>query len=179
MPKRLIKRLFPNATNLRDHKQLRWLGKLLHDPNLLHLNRTSVSGAVSVGLFVALIPTPFQMPIAALLALLFRVNLPISVVLVWISNPVTMPAIFYFCYLLGAWILQVPVSDIEFEMTTQWLIDEFSLLWKPILLGSLIVGVLSAALGNMIVRLLWRLQVIKRWKERKARKLLKKQQSSR
>ena len=143
MPKRLIKRYFPDANKLRDHKQLRWLGKLLHDPNLLHLNRASVSGAVSVGLFVALLPTPFQMPIAALFALLFRVNLPISVVLVWVSNPITMPAIFYFCYLLGAWILRVPVSDVEFEMTTQWFIDEFWLLWKPIFLGSLIIGVLS------------------------------------
>jgi uncharacterized protein (DUF2062 family) len=69
MPKRFIRRYLPDSHKIRDHKQLRWLGKILEDPNLLHLNRYSVSGAVSVGLFVALLPIPFQMIIAALLAL--------------------------------------------------------------------------------------------------------------
>lgn len=173
MPKRLIKRFLPDQHKIREHKHLRWLGKLLEDPNLLHLNRSSVSGAVSVGIFVALIPTPFQMVIAALFALLFRVNLPISVVLVWISNPLTMPPIFYSAYLVGAWILQVPVPDIEFEFTAKWLMDELGLIWQPLVLGSLVVGIVSAVLGNMLVRVLWRLHVIKNWKERKARKLRK------
>lgn len=173
MPKRIIKQFLPDHEKLREHKQLKWLGKLLDDPNLLHLNRTSVSGATSVGLFVALMPAPFQMVIAALFAFLFRVNLPISIVLVWISNPLTMPPIFYFCYLVGAWILQVPVSESEFEMTTQWIMNELWLIWQPLVLGSLLVGTVLAVAGNILIRLMWRMHVIRNWKERKARKAKK------
>lgn len=170
MPKRFIRRYLPDSHKIRDHKQLRWLGKILEDPNLLHLNRYSVSGAVSVGLFVALLPVPFQMIIAALLALLFRVNLIVSLIMVWISNPLTMGPIFYFTYLVGAWILQTPVQDLEFEFTAQWFLDEIELIWQPLLLGSLVAGVIFAFIGNIIVRLAWRMHVIRNWKARKLRK---------
>ncbi len=170
MPKRLIKRYLPDQNTIRTHKNLRWLGKLLEDPNLLHLNKYSVSGAVSVGIFVALIPAPFQMVLAAVMALIIRANLPISVVLVWISNPITMPPIFYFTYLVGAQILQVPLPDIEFEFTTEWLMQEFGAIWQPLLFGSLLVGLICAVAGNVIVRIFWRMHVIKNWKLRKERK---------
>jgi len=173
MPKRLIKRYFPDQKSLRDHKKLRWLGKLLEDPNLLHLNKHSVSAAVSVGLFVGLVPAPFQMVVAAVLAFLVRANLPISVTLVWVSNPITMPPIFYFTYLVGAEILQVPLPDIEFEFSMEWFIQEFGAIWQPLLLGSLLVGLISAIAGNVIVRILWRLHVIKNWKLRKEKKRIK------
>ncbi len=176
MPKRFIRRYLPDSHKIRDHKQLRWLGKILEDPNLLHLNRYSVSGAVSVGLFVAILPAPFQMIIAALLALLFRVNLIVSIVLVWISNPLTMGPIFYFTYLVGAWILQTPAQDLEFEFTMQWFMDEIGLIWQPLVLGSLVAGVICAILGNIIVRLAWRMHVIRNWKARKARKLRRQQE---
>ncbi|NOX42885.1 MAG: DUF2062 domain-containing protein [Gammaproteobacteria bacterium] len=173
MPKRLIKRLIPDQNKIRDHKKLRWLGKLLEDPNLLHLNRYSVSGAVSVGLFVALVPAPFQMLMAAVMALFIRVNLPISVIVVWVSNPITMPPIFYFTYLVGAKILQVPLPDIQFEFTTEWFMQEFGAIWEPLLLGSLLVGLICAVVGNIVVRIFWRMHVIKSWKLRKAKKLKK------
>ena len=108
MPRKLIKRYLPDHKKIREHKHLRFLGALLHDPNILHLNRRSVSGAFSLGLFVAFIPVPFQMVLSALGAIFFRVNLPIAVGLVWVTNPLTMPPLFYFAYKVGTWILQVP-----------------------------------------------------------------------
>jgi len=179
MPKRLIKRFLPDQNSIRNHKNLRWLGKLLDDPNLLHLNKHSVSWAVSVGLFVALVPAPFQMVFAAVLALLVRANLPISVVLVWVSNPITMPPIFYFTYLVGAQILQVPLPDIEFAFTVEWFMQEFSIIWQPLLLGSLLVGLICALAGNVLVRVLWRIRVINNWKLRKERKRIKREERAR
>jgi hypothetical protein len=101
VPKKLIKRYLPDHQTLRTHRHLQVFGARLHDPNLWHLNRRSASGAFAVGLFVAFIPLPLQMLLAAALAIVTQVNLPVSVALVWITNPVTMPPIFYFCYRVG------------------------------------------------------------------------------
>ena len=108
MPKKLIKKYMPDHETIRNHPHLNKIfGTLLHDPNLLHLNRRSVSMAFAVGLFMAFVPVPFQMVLAAAAAIIIRCNLPISVGLVWVSNPFTMPPLFYFCYLVGTWILGI------------------------------------------------------------------------
>ena len=166
MPKRIIKRYMPDPHTIRDHKHLRFLGTLLHDPNILHLNRRSVSGAFSVGLLMAFVPVPFQMVLAAIGAIVARVNLPISVALVWVTNPLTMPPIFYFAYKVGTWILQTPLHKIEFELSTAWLLHELGEIWQPFLLGCFVCGVGFAILGNISIRLFWRLHVGRSWKKR-------------
>jgi len=168
MSKKFFKRYIPDHDKIRNHETLnRLFGKLLHDPNLLHINRRSVSGAFFVGLAMAFVPVPFQMVLAAGLAIYFRVNLPISVGLVWITNPFTMPAIYYFCYELGHMILGGTLEEVTFEISMEWLQTVLTEIWRPFLLGSFIAGMVSATLGMLIVRLLWRLQVVRRWQKRK------------
>ena len=170
MPRRLIKRYLPHHDTIREHKHLKLLRPLLHDPNLLHLNRRSVSGAFGVGLFMAWVPVPFQMFLSALVAIIIRVNLPISVVLVWITNPLTMPPMFYFAYKIGSWTLQLPPRDVEFELTWEWLTGELIAIWQPFLLGCAIMGIVSAVLGYFITNYLWRAHVIQNWKARKEKR---------
>ncbi len=177
MPKKIIKRFLPDPKKIRDHKHLQIFGKLIHEPNLWHLNRRSVSGAFSVGLFMALVPVPFQMILAAAAAILLRVNLPISVALVWITNPLTMPAIFYCAYKFGAWVLDTPVREIEFELSTEWLMTQLDDIWAPFLLGCFLIGLLLAAISNIVIRWLWRSHVIRGWKERRRRRKARRQQS--
>ena len=173
MPKQLIKRFMPDQQKIRDHKHLQFLGTLLHDPNILHLNRRSVSGAFSVGLLMAFVPVPFQMVLAAIGAILIRVNLPISVALVWVTNPLTMPPIFYFAYKVGTWILQTPAQDLQFELSMAWLLEELGAIWQPFLLGCFVCGVVFAVLGNLSIRLLWRVHVGRSWQKRKQDRALK------
>ena len=169
MPKQFIKKITPDHQKLKEHKHLQIFGTLLHDPNLFHANRRSISGAFAVGLFCAFIPVPFQMVIAAAVAILFRVNLPLSVALVWVSNPITMPPMFYACYLIGAWILQVPPSEFSFELSWEWLSNSLGAIWQPFLLGCLICGATSSSLSYFGMRMLWRYSSVKRWQGRKHR----------
>ncbi|MFG1489351.1 hypothetical protein ABMA58_08885, partial [Oceanospirillum sp. HFRX-1_2] len=45
MPRRIIKKYMPDPKKLQQQKSLRFLGKLLDDPGLLHLTRRSVANA--------------------------------------------------------------------------------------------------------------------------------------
>jgi uncharacterized protein (DUF2062 family) len=170
MPKHLIKRYAPDHHTIRNHQHLRLFGRLLHDPNLWHMNRRSVSGAFAVGLFWAFIPMPFQMVAAAATAIPARVNLPISVALVWITNPITMPPMFYATYLVGSWLLGTPPMSQEFEPSMQWLKESMTVIWEPLYLGSLICATCAAIIGYLGMRGLWRLHVIRHIKQRKARR---------
>jgi uncharacterized protein (DUF2062 family) len=178
MPKRIFKRYMPDHKTIKEHKHLQFLGTLLHDPNILHLNRRSVSGAFAVGLFMAFVPIPLQMVAAAIGAIIVRVNLPISVGLVWITNPFTMPPIFYFCYLVGTWILGAPAHNVEFQLTSEWITGELKQIWQPFLLGCFTVSTVSAILGYVFIRAFWRLHVISSWKRRRQRRQVEKQQNS-
>ncbi|MDX1655561.1 MAG: DUF2062 domain-containing protein [Candidatus Competibacteraceae bacterium] len=147
---------------VREHRQLQFLGERLHDPNLWHLNRRSVAGALGMGIFVALFPLPLQMVIAALAAMWLRVNLPLVVATVWITNPLTFPPIFYFNYRVGAWLLDHPPRPFHFEFSLGWLLEEAGALWQPLVVGSLAVGLVLGSLTYTGVRLAWRLHVVYR-----------------
>ncbi len=166
MPRKLIKRFMPKPENIRAQKSLGFMAPHMGDPSLWALTRNSVSGAFSVGLFVAFIPMPFQMLLAAALAVLLRVNLPISVSLVWVSNPVTMPPLFYGCYRLGSWLMNLPISPHSSEGTLDWVLMHFNQIWPPLLLGCFLVGTFLAVTCNVAVRLLWRWQVSHSWNKR-------------
>ncbi len=169
MPKDLIKKYMPDPEKLKEHKNLQFLGDRLHNPNLWHLNRRSVAMAFAVGLFVAWIPTPGQMIIAAIAALFLRANLPVSVALVWITNPLTMPPMFYFAYLLGMKVLGEKTSNIDMEFTVDSVMSNLGDIGGPFLLGCLILGIISSISGYFVIKSIWRYSAIKKWNRRKNR----------
>lgn len=168
MPRRLIKKYLPPPHRIREEPVLKKIfGKLLHENNLWHLNRRSVTAAVAIGSFFALIPLPLQTVIAVLFALWLRANLPITVLLVWTTNPLTMGPVFFFAYKLGHWLLDLPPSTNHFEANLSWLMSEIHRIWKPLFLGSGILAVTASSIGYTATNILWRMHVIKRWKARK------------
>ncbi len=172
MAKKLFKKFSPNLKTIREHKHLKIFGSLLHDPNLWRFTRYSVATAFSVGLFVAFIPVPFQMVLAAALAIVVRSNLPLSAVIVWFTNPVTMFPIFYFCFRVGAFILGREAKGFQFELSFEWLTGGLAAIWQPFLLGCFLTGTTLAIAGNIIVRIVWRYSVSRDWKARRLRKRL-------
>ncbi|GAA4652423.1 DUF2062 domain-containing protein [Kistimonas scapharcae] len=172
MAKKLFQRFMPDPSRLRENRSLNFLGEHMFDPNLWHLNRRTAAMAFFVGIFCAFLPIPFQMLLAAVLAFLLRCNLPLSVALVWITNPFTMPVIFYFTYKVGCYILQTPVSPLGFEASLEWLKTELSRIWLPLYLGSVITGLIAGALSYISIRLFWRWHIIRNWRERRKRRKL-------
>ena len=166
MPKKFIKRFTPSPEFLRNHKHLKMFGNLLHKPNLLSVNRRSVPGAFAVGLFVAWMPIPFQMVVAAAMAIMFTVNIPVAVALVWITNPFTIPIMFYCAYLTGAKILGITPQDVKFQASWEWIQTSFATIGPSFLLGCVVLGVCFAFAGYFIMKILWQYSILFKIKKR-------------
>lgn len=169
MPRKFIKRFLPNHETIKKQRVLKVFGNVLYNPNLWNLNRRSAAGAFAVGLFMAFVPLPSQMIMAAGLAIIFSVNLPLSIALVWISNPITMPILFYGAYKLGAWLLNTPPQLFHFELSWAFLSSQMSTIGPPLILGCTICAIVSALIGYISIRLIWRFSVIRSWQKRTSR----------
>lgn len=187
--KQWLSSCLPSENELRRHYFLRHLVKLISSPKLWHYNRQSIAIACFIGLFVAMIPLPMQMLIAATWAVAFQANLPMSVSLVWISNPITIPPLFYLAYQLGAWVLQIETADLASvelsweqlslaqlfseQLSMELISQNLSSIWAPLLIGSLIIGTVLGLCGYYLVNWIWRRDVMHRWQLRSLRKQAK------
>jgi uncharacterized protein (DUF2062 family) len=179
MPRKYLRKFLPDHDSVRNHKHLRRLAPLLKHPNLWHLNRHSVAGGVAAGLFGGLIPGPLQMLTAAILAIVFRVNLPVAVATTLLSNPFTWPGIIVVAYGIGAFITgEKPAEAKPFEF--DWLGGDWGQLlpqlWQWLMgmgesfaLGLLILALILAAAGYAAVQLGWRLYLLAYLRRRRAR----------
>ena len=167
MPRKFFKQISPNPERLQKYDTLRWATRFVHDTQLWGFNRSSVAKGCAVGVFCCMLPTPLQMLLAAALAFFWRANLPLSVGLVWISNPLTMAPMFYANYKFGAWMLNSPSLSLKFEWSAQWFVSQLHLLWKPLFAGSFISGIVFALLAYYLVHLIWSWRVKRNWVKRK------------
>ena len=166
MAKKLFKRFMPSPEVIQKNPSLKHFSHFLNDPNLWHLNRYSVSTAISIGFFICFLPFPGHTIVVLFAALLFRANLPLTIAAVWASNPFTMGPMYYFAYIVGTHILNVPTEPFHIELSFHWLAHELKLYYEPLLLGSVICGTIFALLGNIMVRLYWRFTVVMAMRER-------------
>ena len=168
MPKKLIKKYSPEPEKIRNMKGLGFLAKWLGSSNLWHIHRRNTAKSFAIGLFWMSIPIPSQMVMAAISSILLRANLPVSVALVWISNPFTMAPIFYFNYFIGTIILGYNAQEsLGFEMSWNWLLNTLGELWMPLFLGSFLVGMILSITSYFGLLFIWRANVLSKFKSRK------------
>ena len=172
-PRTFLKRYLGDRSTLTKTRGIGWLGERLYDAEVWHLGRRSVAGGVGLGFFLAFIPLPIQMLIAAPLSLLFRVNLPVTMAALWLTNPLTMAPMFYFAFKVGSWLTDRgdALNEINFVASFDGMSAMFGEIWLPLIVGCLVCGISAAAVGNLSVRWLWRAHLLSRRRRRRRQAL--------
>jgi uncharacterized protein (DUF2062 family) len=178
MARKFLRQYLPTAETIRQDKVLGRLGRWLHHPNLWHLNRRSVAGGVGIGMFCGLIPGPFQMLGAALLAVLLKVNLPVAALTTIYTNPLTIGPLYVAAYYLGRLLVGgetalTPAPEFAWASALEWLraMMQWAMsLGKPLAVGLVALAIALAVLGYACVDVAWRVHVVRCWRRRASRR---------
>lgn len=93
LERRYVQKIRANKSNI--------IGRVAHS-DLFSIRAEPLCRGLAIGMFWACIPIPFQMFPALLFCLIGFANLPIAIICVWISNPLTYSPIFYVEYKIAA-----------------------------------------------------------------------------
>lgn len=170
MAKFFFKRILPSHDLIKRQRMLRPLTRYFKHAAIWQVNRQSIARGMAIGVFCGALPLPIQTLLAAIIAILSRVNLPAAMFSTLWSNPLTMAPAFYVQYRLGCWLLGVPPLSINDEMLH---IGSLSRLGGHILLplfsGSLIVGVVLGAITYGTIIGWWRWHLLAHQRIRRER----------
>ena len=181
MPRKFFRKFLPSHASIRQNRHIARFGALLLHPNLWHLNRRSVSGGVAAGMFAGLVPgsNPVQFTVAALLAVAFRVNLPVAVVVTLYSNPFTIVPLYALAYGIGTLFVSGDGSPLSQAPGFDWanfgawlreFLDWVISLGKPLVIGLVALASGLAVAGYVFVQLAWRAHVMLAWRRRRRRR---------
>ncbi|MCB6182499.1 DUF2062 domain-containing protein [Leeia sp. TBRC 13508] len=179
MPRKYLSRwLLPTRKWLIHNRWLKPIAPLITARALWRLAPHSVGGGVFVGAFAGLIPGPFQVISAILFALIFRVNLPVSVAFTFYSNPITIVPLYLLALKIGTTFLPSSLSTVpDFPALTNWhiltwceeVLSWFGHLGWPFVVGLLVLAATIGTVGYFLVQLIWRVDVSRRLKKRRNR----------
>ncbi|MDQ7043729.1 MAG: DUF2062 domain-containing protein [Sulfurimonas sp.] len=126
-------------------------------PEFLQANRKMISRGVFIGIFIAFIPMPMQMALVLAFMPVFRFNVPVALAMCWLSNPFTMPPMYYMEYLTGSFFLGSEVGDVE--MSLEWFQENIGDIFIPLYLGTLFYSVVGSISAYWAVNQLWKSSV--------------------
>jgi uncharacterized protein (DUF2062 family) len=61
---------------------------------------------------------------------------------------------------VGAALLSIEPGPFDIELSIEWMTNTFASVWEPLLLGSLLVGAITALIGYVVLDVLWRYSVV-------------------
>src|SRR5262245_42805815 len=147
MPRRLLKKITPHPAKLQNRWFVKVFGSRITDPRLWCLQRRAVTSAFAAGLAICFIPLPVHLPLAVLVAIVARINVPTIVATVFLVNPLTVVPVFYGAYRVGNAVLGLEPQRFSFKFDFDWLQYGLGPIWEPFLVGCLICSALSALVG--------------------------------
>jgi uncharacterized protein (DUF2062 family) len=177
--KKFFQKHLPDADTIRSKRYIAWFGGWLQHPNLWHLNRSSVAGAVAIGLFSGLVPGPLQVITAALLAVPLKKNLPVAILTTFYTNPFTIVPLYLLAFEYGKLLLGSDAADNVKPFEADWsqglgalqaMLEWAMSLGKPLLVGLVALASTLAILGYVAVRVGWRIYVVLAWRARHRRR---------
>jgi hypothetical protein len=122
-----------------------------------------IAKGLALGIFIGMTPTfGFQMVLAVFFALLLKENRLAAVLGVWITNPVTAPVIYALEYESGRLLLGMKHAHFPAELTAAAVRNLGWEVLAPLCLGSLLFGILCAALSYALTLRL--IPLIKTWR---------------
>jgi uncharacterized protein len=158
-----MKETLKKYTPKRENVNLGWLNKHLTDPELWKWNKRTIAKAFAIGLFCAFLPMPAHTLLGAILAVMFSANILLSILIVWVNNPITMVPIYYFTYKLGASIIGIEM-DLNFEFSFSYLMENFGNATLAMWIGGIITSIISAIMGYFAIIAIYKYRAIKRVK---------------
>lgn len=153
----------------------RYLAPIAHrflTPELWRFTRRSVPRGVALGVFAGFIIPVGQIFLAAFLALPARANVPLSVLVTFITNPFTFPFWAIVANRLGGFLLKIDTvttggaaqSEIESGRWV-WLVEIFEGAGVTVLVtifGFIVLAVVCSAVGYVASSMIWRVMVARR-----------------
>ena len=185
MLRKYLRRVLPGHQAIRDNRYIARFGHRLQHHNLWHLHRRAVAGGVAAGMFAGLIPgsNPVQFSAGALLAIYFKVNLPLALLVTLYSNPFTIVPLYWLAFKLGQVVLLRSDGDLptfavglEGQSYAAWLTAAWQWLTsvgQPLLIGLPLLATGLAIIGYCATDWAWRLGVLWQWRQRRLRRLKK------
>lgn len=165
-----FRRAMPTREQLEGNRLLRPIAHRVLAPALWRFTRRSVPRGVALGMVVGVLVPVAQTPVAALVALPVRANVPVAAVTTFITNPFTTPPIWVAAYWLGRWLLRFdrhvpgqPVAGAANAGWLQWLLSEAG---PATAAGLVAIALAMAVAGYGLTALGWRLWIARKWKVR-------------
>ncbi|WP_349636689.1 DUF2062 domain-containing protein [Sulfurimonas sp. CVO] len=153
----MIRKTFKNISASEKLKTL--IQKYKIPTDYLSANRRMVSRAVFIGFFIAFIPMPMQMLAVVAFIPFLKFNVPIALAICWLSNPFTMPAMYYMEYLTGSFFLGMEMTSVE--MNIEWFSKNIGNIFIPLYVGTAFYSITVSSLAYYLVNHLWRSSVKK------------------
>ena len=148
----MIRELFKNKTP--NVKIDAFIKKYNLPREYLSINRKSISLGVLIGLFWGFIPMPMQMLAVVSMTPFFKFNVPIAISMVWLSNPLTMPFMYYMEYQTGNFLLGKEGLD-GITLTLDWFSANWDEIVLPLYVGTIPYSTVVSAIIYMIINRLW------------------------
>ena len=144
----------PRRKHLKGGRLHRLLGDRLFAPELWTPMRDTVARGLALGIFIGMTPTMgAQIVLTGIAACLLRVNIPIALAGSLITNPFTAPIIYPLQYKLGVWLVGIPhVEELRGYTGTMRMFMRYA---KPLWAGSIVSGLVGAAIAYLLVAGIW------------------------
>lgn len=165
----------PTRENIERNRFLKPVAHRVLAPSLWRFNRRSVPRGVALGIVTGILFPLAHMPLAAVLALPFRANVPVAASTTLLNNPLTIGPILFAAWKIGRFVLHLDAGVPGRPLASNVHSHAGLLHWiaaggPPIIVGLIILAAALAMAGYVLTSWIWRVRIALKWRNRRMRK---------